>query len=502
MSFPTSVPALIQNILNRVKARVRRDDHDGVADLDGILTAGDDDGTVAVDEGDEKSFLQIQIHQRRVCDFGLILYAEFDRLHAVVEHMVERFDIAVHGVLLRAHVGDDCLRGDELGIDDASQIQTVYHVVKGDAVDLRDDFGFRYHFGMERQKDIDFVDSRERNEGFRVLDSLFFQKFLVGAVAVDDDGFRQKNAQLLAAPLIALDDLDGDAHMQQQGSEVVCGFAAADNHGIFDGVGLETDLFEESFGDGAGCHKGDQISLVQAEDAGRDMDIALALHGADQDVVRDISADRPAEIHDHHAVQQIPLGNFEFDHLRLAVGECAHFQRRRQIEDAGRFAGCLQLRIDDHGKAEFFAQIVDLFAVVRCADSGDSGTVADTLGHRAAQKVQLVGVRHGNDQVGVLDAGFHLHAVAGAVADDPHDVVQIGQFLDFLGVCVDQSDVVPLFGQLGDERLPDLAAADNDDFQSLLGGIFQLKHLCISPFRRAAERRVIGGFCQVGRMQL
>ena len=84
------------------------DNHNRVADLDGILPAGDDDRAVTVDKGNQQPFLQRELCQRGICDLGFRTYTKFDGLHARIKHMVERLDVTVHRVFLGTHVGDDC----------------------------------------------------------------------------------------------------------------------------------------------------------------------------------------------------------------------------------------------------------------------------------------------------------------------------------------------------------------------------------------------------------
>ena len=63
----------------------------------------------------------------------------------------------------------------------------------------------------------------------------------------------------------------------------------------------------------------------------------------------------------------------------------------------------------------------------------------------------------------MVNIGFLLDTVAGAVADHAHDIVKICQLLYFLLIFIDKNDIVPFFDQLGDQRLTYLAAADDDD---------------------------------------
>ncbi len=74
-----------------------------------------------------------------------------------------------------------------------------------------------------------------------------------------------------------------------------------------------------------------------------------------------------------------------------------------------------------------------------------------------------------------------LNAEAGAVADNAHHVIEVGQFLYFLLVLVDQGDVVAFLDQLGDQGLSDLAAADDDDLQSLFDRFLLLEHFFSIP---------------------
>ena len=72
-----------------------------------------------------------------------------------------------------------------------------------------------------------------------------------------------------------------------------------------------------------------------------------------------------------------------------------------------------------------------------------------------------------------------LDTETGAVADDAHHIVKIGQFLYFLLVLVDQGDVMSFLDQLGDQCLSDFATADDDDLQTLFDRFLLLEH-CLS----------------------
>ncbi len=270
--------------------------------------------------------------------------------------MVEGFDIAaVHGSLLRADISHDRLRSDITRIDDAVHVQAAEDPFVVGAVDLGNDFGMGDVSGMECQQDILLVDAGQGNEGLHVFDPFLPKQLFVGAVAVDDYGPGQQDTQFFTAFGIAVDDLDRDAHMEQLGGKIIGRFTAADDHGIFDRMGLKTDFFEEGFGIPSGGDEGDAVAPQDTEITGRNVDLAVSFHGADQHVVGDIPAHGLAQIGHHHAVQQIFFRYFKLDHFRLAVGEGVHFQCGGEVEDARHLAGRFQLRVDDHGKAQPFS---------------------------------------------------------------------------------------------------------------------------------------------------
>lgn len=103
--------------------------------------------------------------------------------------MVERFDVAVEGIVPGANIGDDGFRGDVARIDHTAQVQSADDAFEGDAVDFGDDLGVGDLFGVQGQQDIFLVDAGQRNKGFGVLDAFLLEQCLVGAVAVNDDCF-------------------------------------------------------------------------------------------------------------------------------------------------------------------------------------------------------------------------------------------------------------------------------------------------------------------------
>ena len=256
--------------------------------------------------------------------------------------------------------------------------------------------------------------------------------------------------------------------MQQLLGQVVGSLAAADNHGALDPVGLKANGFQKILGRPSGGNEGDDVSLLHLKVTGRNENFLAALHRADQDIV----CDGLAQKGDGHAVQHVALRDLELNQLGLSVRKGVYFQCSGEVEDARGLLGCLQLRVDNHGQSQLFPQVADLGAVVRCAHPGNGSAAANPFCNRAAQQIELVGVGDGDDEVGVLDAGLHLNAVAGAVAHNAHDVKQPGDALDALGGLVDDGEVMALPAELFDQGGAHLAAAHDDDAQSLRLSLF------------------------------
>lgn len=72
-------------------------------------------------------------------------------------------------------------------------------------------------------------------------------------------------------------------------------------------------------------------------------------------------------------------------------------------------------------------------------------------------------VRHGNEQIRLLDARLHLDTVTGAVAHHALNIHGVHRRLQPLPIRVDHRDGVPLLPQLFGHGKPHLAAAHNND---------------------------------------
>ena len=104
-----------------------------------------------------------------------------------------------------------------------------------------------------------------------------------------------------------------------------------------------------------------------------------------------------AQMCDGHAVQNISLRNFKFNHFYLTMCKGIDLQCRWQIQNAGSLTGSLQFRIDNHSKTQAVTQVADFLAVIRRAHAGNGGAVTHTLGNGAAQEIQLIRSRDGDE---------------------------------------------------------------------------------------------------------
>ena len=179
-----------------------------------------------------------------------------------------------------------------------------------------------------------------------------------------------------------------------------------------------------------------------------------------------------------HAVDGIALRHLNLDKLRLTVGEGINLKSGRQIEDSGRLLGCLELRIDNHGKTKLIPEVTDLLAVIRSSDPGNRTAVTYLLGNRTAEQIELVGIRNRDDEVSVLNSRFHLNTVAGTVAHYAHDVIEVGEALNLLRILIDYCNIVAFLAQLLHKCPSDLAAADDNNIQAILI-IVMSKHICL-----------------------
>ena len=191
------------------------------------------------------------------------------------------------------------------------------------------------------------------------------------------------------------------------------------------------------------------------------------------------------------AVLQISLTCMDDGLSRLIEPNVCPTSRRievlREFQKAGGLHGCRVFGIDCEGKPQFLPDKSYLTVVDRVSDTGDRAAVTCFLCDQAAQKVQFVGIRRGDQKIRVLDPYFLLHSMAAAVAYNTDDITAGSHFIDDLRVSVYDTDVMAFFTELLRKRRTDLAAADHYDF-----------HICLpSVYRSCPQQPLIGLFATV-----
>ena len=82
--------------------------------------------------------------------------------------------------------------------------------------------------------------------------------------------------------------------------------------------------------------------------------------------------------------------------LDPSLGKSINLNCRRELEDPGDLCCAGQLRVDDHGKPQFFPQKSNLIIVDRIADTGDGLTMSSFFRNDTAKKVLFIGSGHGD----------------------------------------------------------------------------------------------------------
>ena len=132
---------------------------------------------------------------------------------------------------------------------------------------------------------------------------------------------------------------------------------------------------------------------------------------------------------------------------------------------------CL-LWIDGHGEAQLAPHEAELRLVLRVANAGDGVGHAQLFRHQAGQNIDLVTGGGGDQQIRLAYLRLLLDLIAGSVAADAHNVIDIDNVFYELGFLIDDRDPV-LPDKLGGQAGAYLTRAHNNDPHS-------------APFRRIA----------------
>ena len=187
--------------------------------------------------------------------------------------------------------------------------------------------------------------------------------------------------------------------------------------------------------------RGGQVDLIpglQLEVAGGDDGLLAPSHGADQHP----DPDGLIEVAEPHPVEGGVGRQSVFHQLQAALGEGLQLHGRGEPQHTGDLPGGGLLRIDGHSEAQLLPHEAELYLVIRVADAGDGVLHPQLFGNQAGQNVDLVAGGGGDQQVGLVGLRLLLDAIAGAVAAHAHDVIDVDDIVDQLGMLVDHGDLM------------------------------------------------------------
>ena len=169
------------------------------------------------------------------------------------------------------------------------------------------------------------------------------------------------------------------------------------------------------------------------------------------------------QLHERFAAQRRVGRELEFEQLDLAAEEGVGLDGRRGAERPGHLGRADELRIDGQAQPQIVGDERKLPGVFGVAHAGDGVPRADLLRDQAAQEVQLVLRRHGDDQIRLVHARLDLRGVGRAVALDAQNVEILDCPLQRRPAAVDNGDLMPLARELLGQRAADLSVAHDHD---------------------------------------
>ena len=207
----------------------------------------------------------------------------------------------------------------------------------------------------------------------------------------------------------------------------------------------------------------DLVAGLENKVAGGNDGLPFSADGADQ------HPDPQAfiKIHQPHAVESGVLRYAVLHQLQPPFGEGLHLHGRRKAEHPGDLPGSGPLRVDGHGESQLLPHKAQLLLILRVADAGDGVRNPHLLGHKAGQNVDLIAGGGGDQQIRPAALRLQLYLIAGPVAAHAHDVVDVDDVLNQLGVLVDDRDLV-LRGELSCQLQAHLAGAHNNNPHAVL----------------------------------
>ena len=178
----------------------------------------------------------------------------------MIIHVIEGFDIRLIGSSFCTCISDDSLRGNISGIDYGTEIHLADDILEVGAIDFGDDLCTTDTTCVQGEEYILLIDSGKGDEGVNRFEPFFTKQILVSSVTIYDDSLREEFGEFLTASLITLDDLHGDAHMDELEGEVISTSSTTDDHTVTNDRGLETKSLEERLTVSSGKNEGENVT--------------------------------------------------------------------------------------------------------------------------------------------------------------------------------------------------------------------------------------------------
>ena len=237
--------ALFKNVGNILKSGNLGDDNYGVADLDGVVSTGNDNLAITKDSGYKHVLSEAELRDRNADDGRGLSDDKLGCLDLALDDVIESLHIASARVLRASYVSYDHIGYDGLRVDDRVEIETVDHAIVIHTRHLGNNLASCLFFCVHGEDHVFLVRIGERKERADSADALLSQDLLVGGIAVYYGDVREGGADLVAERSVSLDDLDIGLALFEDGAEVVCYFTRADDKCALNALVLRAYLLKE-----------------------------------------------------------------------------------------------------------------------------------------------------------------------------------------------------------------------------------------------------------------
>ena len=181
-------------------------------------------------------------------------------------------------------------------------------------------------------------------------------------------------------------------------------------------MGLQSDFFEKGSCIYRRSKNRNIVSVVDHMITAWDRNLIPALNGTE----KHIAFECLCNARNRHTIQSKLRQHLEFQKLYPSSGKGIDLNGRGEAEQTGNLLGCCQFRINDHVYTETFFDKADLIAVNWIADSGNCLAVSCFLGDQTAKKVHFVRASHCDENVCLVNSGFHKRIDAGTISYNSH----------------------------------------------------------------------------------